>query len=155
MLGADYKYKKVFGYTNFGGDDLYSFFPAWVDIEGGRRLTWEKVELVVNISELPRNKTCLNNPKELRYIGFDIKKNFDDTVKFCRNIGGRIAVTRDQQRLEEISQVFSEKCQQGSDWFYSGYVDTEETERLSDVITGETMPWDNSIHSSITSECGS
>ena len=228
MLGAEYKTKKVFGYANFGGDDLYSFFPVWspglwnsfcisvskprgfekitingeqvtgtprymgyfqdedtnivlmnsrvsdephhgavtdvnvwsrilsdqeiedwalcrADIEG-KRLNWEKLELVinkVNISELPRNETCLSYPKKLHYIGFNIKKNFDETEKFCQNIGGRLAVTRDQQSLAEISEEFAETCELGYDWLYSGYVDQEEVGRWSDLLTGETMPWTN------------
>ena len=104
----------------------------------GDLLDWEEAKLQVtsmNISELrERNETCFRKREDV-YLGFSSKKNFDDMKKFCRDIGGNIAVGKDQKTLEEIREAFD--CESSVDWFYSGLTDLDDDRRWEEDGTGE------------------
>ena len=84
---------------------------------------------------------------DVRYNGFNVKKNFYEMGKLCRKMGRKFAVVRDQQSLKRISREFHETCLQEKDgkkleWFYSGYTDEEKDEQWVDVEGGP-MRWTN------------
>ena len=226
MVGSGWKYKKVFGFSEFGSDDSYSYFPSWlpwtwtsvcisaskpqgymeVTVNGekvgrtdrytgyyqdvdrnivlmnydgglnpslgaftdlniwsrilsdqevedwtfcrrdlpGRLLAWETAELNMTgfkVLEIARNETCLQRTAPSNYVAFNIEKDFDGSENFCRNIGGKFAVVRDQESLIDISGIFGDICDYQY-WFYAGL--TQRQEQWVDVVTGQ-ADWSTSM----------
>ena len=110
----------------------------------GDVISWDTAQLTINklsILEIPKEKVCAKKINEEHYIGFNFQIDFYDTEKFCRNIGGKVAVIRDLESLTEISKIFKECCDGGPDFLYSGFIKVQQRSDWVDVTTGETMPW--------------
>ena len=119
----------------------------------GRVLTWEKAELDINglnISDVNRSETCLKTTIGTNYIGYNLKKDFHGMEKFCENIGGKFAVSRDKQSFEEISRVLNKSLSRVSDvncslllggsYIYTGF--KRNNKEWISVVTGQTMSWE-------------
>ena len=107
----------------------------------GKVINWDTADLIMsamNVSQLNGKETCLKTPAEKKYISFNIGRNFDETGRFCRNIGGAFAVARDEQSSEEISRTFGQTCQ-GRRMFFTGFKRMSEDSDWLDIITGETL----------------
>ena len=117
----------------------------------GAVITWHTAHLNItdlNIADVDRNETCLRTGTS--YVGYTLKKSFRDTLKFCENLGGKFAVSRDQQSLNEISTVLSSNLSQVtnrisrcSKLIYAGF--KKISDDWVDVNTGEIMTWNNWI----------
>ena len=74
-----------------------------------------------------------------RYLAFNASKTFADTVKFCRALGGQIAVAEDEATLVLMKEAFSGLGPEAS-YFYSGH-HLAQSGQWVDVNTGEPQLW--------------
>ena len=54
-------------------------------------------------------------------IPFSKKMNFNETIKFCQEMGGQVAVAEDSRKLKIIAEAFLHSDEFCLSRFYSGY----------------------------------
>ena len=118
------------------------WFSCQLEVEGDV-VSWDKATLNITgleISHLEKQRTCTSDRDSLTgvFTTFKTKRNFDETVKFCANIGGRIGGAETHHTLTSILPAFSETCGAG-ETFYTGYTDREREGRWVDVTSGQQM----------------
>ena len=99
----------------------------------GPVLSWEGVDLSISrleTLEIERDRICLKQNNEKKLLGFNLMKSFDQTVQFCENVGGSMAVARDLETLGKIIEAFQSNCQQNTDIIHSGFSDKAGMEHL-------------------------
>ena len=107
-------------------------------------LSWGEASLKITllaVEEIEKSKICMKKKTGNNLIGFNLKKSFDETVKFCQSIGGVISVAKDQESMEEIRKVHERNCGQDTSIIHSGYSDMEEEGSWTDAATGQSMSW--------------
>ena len=57
----------------------------------------------MELTHLERTAVC--SQEKLRYLAFGAKKNFLDTLHFCRTLTGDIAVTRGPESVKSIQEA--------------------------------------------------
>ena len=72
---------------------------------------------------MERDKLCLKQKTGTKLLAFNLKKSLDEMIQFCENVGGKVAVARDEERQAEIRAVFQSGCEQNTDILHSGYSD--------------------------------
>ena len=92
----------------------------------GNIMDWNSMELKINeleIIELDKQEVCLQRDSKKEIQGFWVKKNFDSTVRLCRNFGGEMAVAEDRESFTAMVMTYNKTCQDSGTWnqFYSGY----------------------------------
>ena len=80
------------------------------------------------------------------------RKSFPDSLKFCRDIGGVMAVAESQSEAgvpvsEMISAMESRNCGEN---FWTGWTDEEEEGEFVSAVSGEPMVWDSWSEPSMT-----
>ena len=61
---------------------------------------------------------------DLHFISFPTKKNFEDTITFCRKIGGEIAASSEERELLKMAEAYGASTvfqKQHSHRFYTGF----------------------------------
>ena len=124
---------------------------AWTNcdmLEGGdmvnwRTATWDTKGL--EEVQLEREKVCKQgSPKGLRV--HDVKMSFLDTYNLVSVLGGEMAVPDSNQTYEEILEVF-DSCTQLKETcggnFFTGFSDKEVEGQFVNMITGDSLTWDN------------
>ena len=113
----------------------------------GDIINWDDIELNMtglNYQQLDKVTVC---PKKKTYeetfFGFDTRKTFDQTVTFCANLGGEMAVAVDIETLAAMSEAYNSTCTQGTGYFYGGYTDKEEEGTWVNGVTGDLINWSN------------
>ena len=104
--------------------------------DGGRLVSWETASLTtrgVRLGSVERSSTCYR--PEISFLISRSEKTFDDTVKFCSGLGGRMATARDEADLTEMLRIFSGECE-GSSKLYTGHTDREQEGRWVEADTG-------------------
>ena len=84
------------------------------------------------------------------------RKSFPDSLKFCRDIGGVMAVAESQSEggvpvSEMISAIESRNCGEN---FWTGWTDEEEEGEFVSAVSGEPMVWDRWSEPSMTLRTG-
>ena len=127
---------------------------AWAtceDSRAGDSLAWDTAELVITgdlqLGDVEAAEVCLTKPDVKVYRAFNLSLTFSETEKFCRNLGGAVAVADSQQSLERMLEAHSESCGLSSN-LYSGYTDREEEGDWRDVRTGASLAWQHWEHNS-------
>ena len=92
---------------------------------------------------MEKDLVCFKEKTEGKMMGFNLKRSFHETVKFCRSIGGEISVGRDEPTMTEISQVHQQTCAADSQLIHSGYSDKSREGRWTDAVSGNPMGWPN------------
>ena len=80
-------------------------------VEPGDFFQWEnaKFEFTGDIETLEVKESDICTQQDIkRFLAFPEKLNFIDSVKFCKNIGGEIAVVEDFETVEKIQNALSE-----------------------------------------------
>ena len=71
-------------------------------------LSWENAEFKlygdIQTIEVEKKEICLNKNSK-RFMAFNEKMNFIDSVKFCEKLGGEIAVAEDFETLKNIQNT--------------------------------------------------
>ena len=123
---------------------------AWSHCQGslaGDVLAWDTVELVIDgdlqQGEVETAEVCLTNGDVKVYRAFNLSLTFSETEKFCRNLGGVMAVADSQETLGRMRAAHSESCGGGGGGLYSGYTDREEEGQWRDVNTGAGLAWNH------------
>ena len=85
----------------------------------GNYLSWEAVSLNMSgldILEMDQSDVC---PKDInkKYFHFKYKKNFEDTMKLCKNFGTQIATIDSREKFEEIVRDLEDVCT----YIFTGY----------------------------------
>ena len=109
-------------------------------------LSWSEAQLkikLLTVREMDKNVVCFKQQTERKMMGFNLKKSFDETIKFCRSIGGEISVGRDELALTKIRQVHQDTCTADSPLIHSGYSDKTREGKWTDAVTGKPMVWLN------------
>ena len=115
--------------------------------QAGDVISWDSVELNItdlNYDQLENDTVCpANKSLEQTLLAFDLSKTFDETVRFCADLGGEIAVSVDQETLAAMTEVYNSTCNEGTGYFYGGYTDREEEGHWVNVVTGNNIEWEN------------
>ena len=115
--------------------------------ELGDVVSWNSAELNItdlNSEEMDRATICPTNKSlEETFIAFDMRQTFDETVRFCKDLGGEIAVSVDQETLAIMTEVHNATCSDGQGYFYGGYSDQEEEGHWVSAVTGTAVNWDD------------
>ena len=113
----------------------------------GDVLRWEEAELNITdllYLDLELASICPETVGERQtYFSYNLNKTFQETVLFCENIGGHIAVAGDNESLTAMNEVYNSTCTAGTGYFYGGYTDQEEEGSWTNVVTGNLLTWDN------------
>ena len=104
---------------------------AWQD---SRLRTRDLLLLQLDVSE-----TCLR-PAEKEYKALQTKKNFQDSRKFCRKLGGSMAEVGDSQSLEAVQTAVQETCGHAA-LFYTGHTDLQQEGDWRGGDTGLPLTW--------------
>ena len=112
-------------------------------------LSWNNASLELiklETTTMSMEVICPNNSpklKEKKLKTFEISRDYQGNIDFCHNIGGQLAVARDNQTLMEIvsavAEVGLERCK---NFFYIGFSDEEEEDVWRDP-DGNSLRWDN------------
>ena len=109
-----------------------NFIERWSNCESelyGNYLNWSSIEFDKDIQSYSLdNNTVCSQPEN--FIVHQDRKNFAETQNFCSNMGGTMAVAKNNQTLEQMIESFRNKdgswlenCQDG---FFIGYSDEQE-----------------------------
>ena len=71
------------------------------------------------------------------------RKNFADSLKFCQDIGGVLAVAESNMNLTEMIETVERKDCGGI--FWTGWTDEREEGQFVSAVTGEKMEWQDWI----------
>ena len=114
----------------------------------GNVVSWEQSLIQVNnltVSERDRAEVCSH--EKLVYISFPTKKNLEDSIIFCKKIGGDLAVASDEEKLSKIvsaynvSRSFLKKFENNR--FYTGFRKLTSNGDWLSVNNDETLNWNN------------
>ena len=47
---------------------------------------------------MERDKLCLKRETGNKLLAFNLKRSLDEMIQFCENVGGKVAVARDEER---------------------------------------------------------
>ena len=103
-------------------------------------INWDTAELHVNlmeISDVDKTETCLKKPAEKNYVAFTVGRTLDESVIFCKGLGGELAVIRDEESAREIGEVCPTLTH-----ILTGFR-REEGGQWTDVVKGEKLRWTN------------
>ena len=109
-----------------------TLMESWSNCESelyGNYLKWSSIEFGDDIQSYSQdiNKIC-SQPEN--FIVHQDTKNFADTQNFCRNMGGTMAVAKDNQTLKQMTELFKSpdgsKLDDCEDGFFIGYSDEQE-----------------------------
>ena len=119
----------------------------WISCESdkpGTFLDWDEaiisIDERIETSEISREELCkVNNPTQ--FLSFDTKMSFDESIKYCDNLGGQIAVAKDYDHLQTMKNS-REETRNGNcpESFFSGFWNKD---GWRDVIDGAELSWDN------------
>ena len=123
-----------------------SFIQSWSNcdkVEEGNIVKWSKSEFMLsNVLEEDLPHTDVDVCKDhTQYIVSEYKRDFDETVKFCSIIGGKMAVASNETILHKMKSSvanFSE-C---SNTFFVGFTDMDQEGSWKDVNTGKPMTFE-------------
>ena len=98
---------------------------------GGNVVSWESAQL--NLIELKtdlitREETCPVPENRTHLMAFNTRKSFSDSVRFCQQLDGQIAVVTDEETFLRMWRAFAEVCQpeEGGEFnFFTGHTDHE------------------------------
>ena len=119
--------------------------------DGGNVINWSNVTLqLFGYKELYQNREEICTGPSDKYVPFETMKNLEDTLIFCQNIGGKMAVVTDNQTLSRMAEAGKRvdfyKCRPpyvtGLGWFFGGHQDMEEENTWVDTNTGTEIDWD-------------
>ena len=116
----------------------------WAECRGaaqGRSVAWEQANLVVKllrVSTINISLACNSGEQSSFFTAFNTRITFQETIKFCGKIGGKIGVARDQETLSSMIRSFNETCDPAG-LFYTGHTDMETEGRWEEVTTGNSL----------------
>ena len=122
-----------------------SFLQKWSVCESdeeGDYLKWSTSEMkLINVEVLVNNE-ILKCKSENKLIVSPYILNLEETIDFCRKIGGKVAVAKDRSSLEEMIHAVKDypECQ---GQFLAGYSDRDQEGNWTDINTGEPMTWEH------------
>ena len=118
-------------------------------------VSWESAQLNIielNTDLINREETCPRPPGlyKTQFMAFNMKKSFDDSVKFCEKQDGQIAVVNDVETFFLMLKTFDEVCEieEGGEYtFFSGHTDRQVEGEWRDFNTGrvEHSHWSRSL----------
>ena len=115
-------------------------------VGGETVVDWDTAELEVKglqVEEVDRAEICSELRRKDQLLVFDESRTFDGILSFCANLGGQIAVSRDNSSYRRMVKQFSQNCPLTEKYFYSGHTDREEPGVWRDANTGQEMSWLN------------
>ena len=112
----------------------------WMTCEtetSGNVVSWDTAELIITdliSTEVERRKTCLKRKNSI-FMAFHQKSNFYETQKLCKDLGGEIGVTEDEEAYRMMTKAV-EEVSQDYEYFFSGYTDRNKESNWVNVNTG-------------------
>ena len=99
----------IWGHS-FGTKEIQEWSDCF-NVTPGDFLSWEKAKFKfhgdIQTIEINQDEVCLKKNSN-KYMAFNEKMNFIETVKFCEKIGGEIAVAEDFNTLKIIQDSLSD-----------------------------------------------
>ena len=113
--------------------------------EPGDFLNWQEAEIStdekIQISEMNRDELCKVNNNLTKFIAFPTKMQFDQSLKYCVNLGGQIAVAWDIDNIQAMKKsredTDNDDCTES---FFSGFWNKG---GWRDANNGVHLTWDN------------
>ncbi len=143
--------EEVVNWTRCGGDqgeNIINWRRGNLDSEKNV-LTWNNSSLSLiklETTTMLMDDICPNNSPELKekkVKTFEISRDYQGNIDFCHNIGGQLAVARDNQTLTEIlssmAEIGQERCR---NFFFIGFSDEEVEDTWRDP-EGNSLKWNN------------
>ena len=126
------------------GTDVMGNWINCLSEESGNVIDWNMAILRlthVEILNFDKDKIC-NKKDPSGLIAFAIKMDFFETLKFCKKLGGEVAVANNLEKLQAMVDAFKQsydgsKCLSK---FYSGYRNKNGWRNSN---TGEILDWNN------------
>ena len=127
--------------------------------DSGMYLGWSNAKInhtqQIKVLDVDKAKVC-KEPKSSRFIAFHDQLAFEDTVKFCKNLGGEIAVAKDTKSIGYMKEAFKNlkdnKVSDCSEVLYSGF--WKKNGHFESRVSGERMNWTTTIQNSNISPFG-
>ena len=112
----------------------------------GMYLDWSNIEIKhteeIKVLDVDKSQMC-KEPKTERFIAFHDQLAFEETVQFCKNIGGELAVAKDKERIASMKDAFMDLENSGfsncSEVVYSGFWKNDG--HFESKVSGERMNW--------------
>ena len=93
------------------------------DFGSGNLVNWKEARFKlrnIEVTDVNMDKICqIKDPQ--RVIAFHEKMNFNETLKFCQKIGGKVVVAEDSKALKIMVEAFLDVDEMCLSRFYSGY----------------------------------
>ena len=89
----------------------------------GNLVNWNEARFKLNnieVTEVDKDQICQIKNRHM-VIPFSKKMNFNETIKFCQEMGGQVAVAEDSKKLEIMVEAFLHSDERCLSRFYSGY----------------------------------
>ena len=134
-------------------DTEIKFWAQCRDDVGGNVFNWTTDNLeIFGYKEVTRNKeeVCPRSKNKSEYVPFEeIMTNLEETLIFCKNLGGEMAVVTDSESLNQMAEAGKQveflKCRppyvNGLGWFFGGHHDMEEEKTWVDANTRNKIQW--------------
>ena len=94
----------------FGAKEIQEWSDC-LNVTPGDFLSWEQAKLKfhgdIQTLEMGQDEVCLKRNSK-KFMAFNEKMNFIDSVKYCEKIGGEIAVAEDFKTLQNIQDTLSD-----------------------------------------------
>ena len=109
----------------------------------GDILDWQTAQLNITRLETKQGSEregCYQE-EQTNFVSFKPPRDYDDSLQFCQNIGGVIAVARNTAVFDEMFQANREVCP--SSPFYLGYTDRRTEGTFLDSVSGSPITLNN------------
>ena len=101
-------------------DDFITIFATCQSAEKGNNLKWSATNFDQSLTDsIEENNVCVK--REDKVMAFEGKLRFDETVRFCSKLGGKMAVAKNELKFKKLNS--SIRILESCDEFYIGYSD--------------------------------
>ena len=109
--------------------------------EEGDYLKWSTSEMKLTNVKVIVDYEMLKCKSENKLIVSQYLLDLEETLDFCKKVGGKVAVAKDRTSLQEMINVVKNfpECQEQ---FFAGYSDRDQEGNWTDINTGESMTWE-------------
>ena len=139
-------------------EEIWGWRGCELEDGGGNIITWSNISHRLRlagykVTQVPRAQVCHQEKQSYEgYVPFETLKRYEDTKKFCQNLGGRMAVSTEVGAMEKIVKAAEHidlgKCRPdyGKEigWFFSGHHHNKQKGGWLEAHSGQSveLDWD-------------
>ena len=119
LSSSGYHYKFPFNgaitdvniWNRFLNEKETSNWSSCVSHDSGNILNWEKAQFKrsekITIKEIKKEELC-EVSKPTRYIAFNYRRHFQESIEFCKNVGGELSVAKNEYHMKAMQNALNE-----------------------------------------------